>query len=244
MATFSLRNDSASEILLADMGLPISASESLSFDTDQPFFDTICNSDDLRTEISSGDIVLVYDSSDLSVSDALDFLTIENKYLDESNDSAGGGWTVAATPPSSPSNGDGWLNTGDGILYTWDSAKSKWLSATRQVVTLSRSGSVDNSYLYGGVVTDSDISGVFLPRDATVTAVEIKAVSGNSNKGFSFEIDYTWLLDFYVVNHAYSNTALDYDLDKGEVFQIYAWGSGSAINNVIARVEFAWRYSA
>ena len=240
MATFSLRNDSASEILLADVGLPISASTALDFNTDDTFFDRLCDSDDLRTNINSQDVVVVYDSSDLSVQDGLDFFDIENKYLDEDSDL--GGWINSATAPPSPSDCDAWFNTNDHILYIYDGSRSKWLSAPL-METVSKAGSVDNAYLSVNDITHSDVAGLFLPRDATLTGVEIKASGGNSNKLCYFGIDYSLVQSFYIVNHAVSLNNLDIDLDKGSIAQILVSGTGTPINDVAARIEFKWRSS-
>lgn len=242
MASFQLRNDSGSDILLADMGLPISASSSLSFDTADDFFNTIVYSENLKTNVSASDIVVVYNSADLSIVDALKFLSFQNEYIDAVEESSlGGSWTISATSPQSPSDGEGWFNTTDHILYAWDNSRSKWLSTARLLETLSKGGSCDNAYLSVNDITNTDVAGLFLPRDATLTGVEIKASSGNTNKLCYLGIDYSVITSFYIPNYSVSVSNLNVDLDKGEIAQIWVSGAGSAINDVAARIEFAWR---
>ena len=236
-----LKNISGGSLEIADLGITIAVSGQR--DLLENFTKAeISGSVDLYNAIDAADAIINDGSDDLNETDSLAAVTLESKYEDESNDPAGnGGWIVSATAPSSPSNGDGWYNTNDGIVYAWNG--SKWLSIDTKTVHMDRS-SFDNSYLNVGTLTNSDITGVILPRDATITGIVIKALSGNSNKGCSFEIDYNWLVDFYIVNYNYLNTSLDYDLDQGEFFQVYAWSTGTALNDVTATVEYKWRYSA
>jgi hypothetical protein len=157
--------------------------------------------------------------------------------------SGGSGWSIGATPPSSPSEGIGWYNTGDGILYAYTGAK--WLSAALHYRTIAYDGNADNNYLTAAAVADpTNDQGVICCHDITITSICLHASSGNASKGASLEIDYIWQEDFTITNYAYTDTTLDYDIDIGENFQVYIWGAGTPIKSPVATIGFRLRYTA
>ena len=182
-------------------------------------------------------------SNDPTLADASTTALVTEYAIKAYVDAQSTGWTIGATPPASPSEGIGWYNTGDDILYTY--IGSKWLSAALHNRTVAFNGNADNSYLTEIGVSDSAHDhGVICCHDITITSICLHAVSGNTSKGASFEIDYIWQEDFTITNYEYVDTALDYDIDTGENFQVYIWGAGIPIESPVADIGFRFRYTA
>jgi len=157
---------------------------------------------------------------------------------------SGGGWAVGATPPVSPSDGDGWYNTGDNILYVYDGSRSKWLSSSDVVVTLARNGLINNgTYAYSGLVKNSSCAGATFPRDATLCGMYIKTRNATATFAFSYEINLSneWS-DTISSAGEYSDDTLDTDLDEGDRANIYFSGSDTQ-RDAVCHLVFRWRYT-
>lgn len=231
---FKLINNLASSFLLGDVGVEISNIEDNIFDDEDSIFLRFTMSKDLNQLLTNGSLTLNIDSQNLSIDEALKFFNFQNEYDDN--------WIVSSTPPDNPINGRGWYNIVDNILYIWDSTRSKWLSASRQILTLTRNNTWDDNYLRPGMITDVNVSGVMLSKNATLVGMIIRARDGNFSKGASIEIDFNLVLDFTINSLQYINNDLNIDLNAGQILYLYSWSTGASLQDVIANLEFAWRY--
>jgi hypothetical protein len=236
MGEFIIKNNSGDDIIIKDVGLFIEKNETILLTTEEYFFYKLCKSSDINSLVLSSKIIINDLTNDLDPMDALNFLIIQNKFEDGKEEIVS-----SNISPIPVYDGKPWYNTLDNTLYLWDPYRNKWLSSSSILVTLNRSGNVDNDYLNIGNVSRSDITGAFFNRNSTLIGMSIKSYGGNNNKGGSIEIDYNNILDFFVVNYKYYNNQLNIDLNSDHVLQIYFWSTGSALQDVIAHLEFRWR---
>lgn len=83
--TIIIRNDSGLDQIINDLGFPVPDSTAEINLHEQFTYDEITGSDDLKTLINNGDLIINDGSNDLSSEDGIKYLTLINKYYLEEN---------------------------------------------------------------------------------------------------------------------------------------------------------------
>jgi hypothetical protein len=253
MATI-VRNTSGSELVLEDFGITLAVNEERDLEEGE-LISEIADSDDLKTKITNGDVVINDGIQDLTVEEALKTVTVLTQIEDEADDSSGAGWEIGSSPPASPLNGYGWFNTNDSMLYTWDETRGKWLTP-HFMIPFSYSGYCFNLYLGVGVHNDPDLH-FRMHRPATICAAQAEI----KMQDYFFGGQYRMELRVNKSMAEYSNfpcasqssidlDPLDVDLNYGDRVQAYITDGGGwppyyfhqGAQNPFVSVEVAWRY--
>lgn len=74
-----LKNDTTADLLIEDLGFVLQGLED-NLSSDQFSYSQLCDSEDLKDLVNSGDVVVNDGTEDLTISEAIKFLTRENKY--------------------------------------------------------------------------------------------------------------------------------------------------------------------
>lgn len=131
----------------------------------------------------------------------------------------------------------------NGVPFFYDSGRDKTLSLTRPVFRAAAHGAhVTNRYLSMDGVPAAGEQGIYMPRDATITALWAKSRSVAA-----------WTLDVRrngaaltiasidIIGSASANHQLNIDVEAGDWLQLFLAGTG--VEHPIAAVEVAWRKS-
>lgn len=129
----------------------------------------------------------------------------------------------------------------DGLGYYFDPVRGKYLAVSRTILSAGQFGQNQNSrYMRMSDVPMQAAQGFLLPRDATITGLWAKS---RSTSAWSVEVRKNGapitLVAVPISGGSGSDLTLNYDLNAGDVLQIFQ--SGSAIDHPIAGIEFAWR---
>ena len=133
----------------------------------------------------------------------------------------------------------------DGVMYIEDPDRgNKIMSLARPVFTTGWKGTaIKERYLQMSDVALAGDQGIIMPRKATITGMWAKSRSTGS---WTMEVRKNGIpitvVSKVIVGGGSSDPFLDIDLDKDDVLQIYAAGSGIA--HPLACVELGWRLDA
>jgi hypothetical protein len=211
-------NNTVSDIEISDLGITLPADSTTTLSILFTRFKLV-ESDDLKTEVQNGDVIINDGSQDLSIEEAIDHLTFQTEYEDRST--LGPGYHIGDSPPDDPESVDGWFNTEDKIFYIYDRKRSKWLSIDRANLVFQKINDVNNEYLKIGQLVGSNI-GYLMPRKGTVVSVSAKSSSGFDNKRFQVRDDTTPLLNFQYENDQKIDSTANVDFNAEALLQCFA----------------------
>jgi len=149
---------------------------------------------------------------------------------------------TSITPPSSPFNGQSWIDLKTNELYVYDGVRLKWLSNRTITYIAGRNKNKSSDiYLYSSNGITTKIAPFILPFDATLIAI-----SASSSK---FQ---TWALEVHtnnssvpganllmVLNKAASDSTINVDFFKNDGIQVYM--NGKLISHPQVSLIFARR---
>lgn len=231
--TIIAKNNSGVAIVLSDLGISIPATSQINLTN---LFDElmIAESNDLKTKVNDGTIVINDGTSDLSITDALDRINLWNVYQIKAN-------TNTIQPSGAPPSGGLWVNANDNLAYTYDTVRGKWLSTYRIPYVFQRDGNADGIYLRIGEVALATV-GYYMFRPATLTGAYIEAASGATGKLYDIYASSTLLTTLTATGLNYYNLNLNIDINAGSRLRVFVSATGAAVNSVVAQLEIAWRY--
>lgn len=217
MSTIIAKNVTLGEIFLDDLGVSIAASSSLTLTLIfQKRF--ITDSQDLKDQVSSGDIVINDGTEDLSVEDGLFHIKFETQYEDKEGPRPT--WSTEQTPPNDPSDGDGWIDPDTNILYIYDELRGSWLSVIRNRYLYQRSGIIFSDWLKVGSLSGSDI-GYLMPRDGTIVSFNGRVTATNADgKGFQIYQNNSIILDKFCPGTQAIDTTSNIDVSGGTILKV------------------------
>jgi hypothetical protein len=221
--TIIAKNNTGSAIFLQDLGTTIPASSNLTL-TDILTTREITQSQELKTQVTSGDVTINDGTDDLSVSNGLREISFETEWEDIENSESG--WVIRETEPFNAQDGKGWLKPGDNnTLYILNEDKNKMLSVDRIYLTFQKQGTADAEYLKVGNVQSTDI-GYKLNRNGTIVGATIKITGGYNEKKFFIRDNGTLVdeLQLPVANSLIED--LDIDFDTTSLLQIFVCEEG------------------
>lgn len=149
--------------------------------------------------------------------------------------------------PVSPSEGDQFYKTDVGLWFAYDGSRGKYLTP-RHTLNCGRTSAVAGStvYMRVGDGTQSSTSGFKMIRNGTITGFSVQnSTTVTANRLFQIRVNDVSALTTTILN---GNSGAIYDngnanFNAGDLIQAAALpgGTGSALNNVIAVIEIAWR---
>ncbi len=143
------------------------------------------------------------------------------------------------TPPDSTS--EIWIDPSDMLPYFFDPNVGSWVTIDRTILTYGRSGNSDGSYLAIGGWSSSGY--YYIHRNAVMTAIYCKSVSGQIGKGFEIQKNKSLLYSFnQSAEYKYINTSLNFDLVIDDEIQVFTVSTGTPISDTVCQIEIAWRY--
>lgn len=217
MSTIIAKNITASDIFLNDLGVTIDASGSLTLTV---IFQVrrITNSQDLKDQVSNGNIVINDGTEDLSAQDGLFHIKFETQYEDKEGPRPT--WSTTQDPPDNPTDGDGWMDPETNILYLYDESRGSWLSVIRNRYLYQRSGIIFSDWLKVGSLSGSDI-GYLMPRDGTIVSFNGRVTATNADgKGFQIYQNNSIILDKFCPGTQAIDTTSNIDVSGGTILKV------------------------
>mgnify|MGYP000048538019 CR=1 FL=1 len=146
------------------------------------------------------------------------------------------------TPQSDPiGSTTGQLAVIDDLLYMYDATRGKWLSVESTSLQFGKNGSGDGVFMrFGGDVRNSG-SGALMPYNGTITAITIKAKTGESSKEFQLKINGDTDTSFYLSSLEFRQTTTDIDFISGDYINLKIASSGDAVEHATAIIWMKWR---
>jgi len=148
----------------------------------------------------------------------------------------------SAAPTASNAAGDLFYDTDDGLCYVYDGTRSKFLTTTRMHLTFG-AANADGRYLRISGAQAAQ-TGYRMPKDGTITSVTIIGASGNATKAFEIRRNNNSvapLKSFSLSSTVYTDAAVNVNFDATDYIQVFASPVGTAVNNVVAIIEVAFR---
>lgn len=217
MSTIIAKNNTGSDIFLKDLGVTVPASSSLNL-TEIIEVERITESDNLKTEVTSGDITINDGTNDLSISDGLLHIKFETEYEDESTKS--GTWTVDSTSPVAV-EGEGFYKNVDGVLYSYDQSRGKWLSKDRRFLSFYRDGETSLQYLKIGELLGGSTIGYLMPRKGTIVGATSYSSAGDDPKNLSLRVEDVTQQTIQQTSYKYQSNELNIDFVDGDYVSCY-----------------------
>jgi len=136
----------------------------------------------------------------------------------------------------------------NGIVYTYDPIRTKWVSIDRTRPVFSEDGlNVTGEWLRLGYAKHGKV-GFKVKRPSTIVGVSAELAdlqNRTATKGFiirklSGDVN-TDLFNFSTVDYTYMATNLNYDLDVGEIAQVWCVNQGAHCAFPTVILELSWR---
>ncbi len=271
--TIIAKNNAGSPVSIEDLGVEIPGSSQRTL-SDTFDFSEICTSEDLKTLVNATTITINDGTSDLNVSDGLDWidckqdipavtphglgdhtdvdLTPEDQQK-LAYDSTASIWTgqlpqsSSATPPDDPGDGDLWYPEGElNLPYMW--SQGEWITVFRNFLTFSKGGNCDGEYLTIGGWVSADF--YFFPRPARITSVYCRATGGDLNKQFYiYDGNNEPEIELYNFSldgatYIFRDVNMNVPVDSDVLIRCYCSKVGAMVQNVVVQMQIAWRYVA
>lgn len=144
--------------------------------------------------------------------------------------------------PPTDATGSVWIGP-DRLPYYFDIDRNKWLTINRAILSYSRGGNADGSYLTVGGWSGADY--YYLPRPATITSLHCKARAGHVGKSFSVEdeVSATTIYSFSLgAEYTFVDNDLNINVDVESLLRVYVSPVGNPTKDPICQIELAWRY--
>lgn len=147
--------------------------------------------------------------------------------------------------PEPGSNDKIWMDPSTGIIYNLDEARNKWLSAAKHTFEFARRGNADNMYLplLGDLDAADDVYMAGKPLTIVSVNCSLRKLQHDEQKGFEVHINGNNIYEFYCdETSVFFDNTLNYDMESTDRIQIFVKSEGGKAQNIVCRVETAWRY--
>lgn len=212
------KNTTGSNIFIEDLGIDIAADSTANL-TELFNVYRISESSDLVAEVQSGNIAINDGSTDLSISNAINHLTLETEYEDALTKRRA--WDNQPNEPDDNTSGAGWAeNSEDKLLYIWDSNRGKWLSVTKRILVFNYSGEISQGYLRIEDLLSADI-GFVSPRNGTIVGMTANSTGGYEDKTFEIRDFGTPIYSVSYSSLKVIDTTANVDFNQGSILQAY-----------------------
>lgn len=154
-----------------------------------------------------------------------------------------------------------WMNPKTGVIYNYDEERGKWLSTAKHMFEFAKRGNASNIYipLLGDLDTASDVYKAGKNLTIVGVACGVRRLVHTNKKIFEIQINRRCVYKFMCEkeNLFFFRDDLNFDMRFRDVLQIFVSGYGETsaetgdyvgfnkcgyAQNVVCRVESAWRY--
>ena len=234
------KNITGSPITIKDLsGVTVDSTSQITL-TDIFHFYTIASSINLKTYVTNGNIVINNGTSDLSIANGLEHITIKSSYeatQEISNYVAG--HHFGNSPPDSTSTI--WIDAQHYHPRVFDVVRGKWLSFSRSVYTFSYLGLLSGGYLNVGHVRTSEC-GFVTPHIGCIVEISV-LITTPSDTSARFSLRHCGIPFYYFnmdgSNLNYRDVDVNEDIQEECILQCY---SEDQVKNPVVSVTVAWRH--